>query len=189
MNKRDYNKLFEYESETNKGKKLLLHCCCAPCTLGVIERVMQAFDVTLFWYNPNIMPEAEKEKRLLELRRVASIYGVEIIAKSGDENDFLSFARDMKDCAEGGARCEKCIDLRLRKTGEYADKNGFDYFCSTLSVSPHKNADYINECGKISEKNSLWLYNDFKKKEGFKRSVELCLKYGIYRQNYCGCRL
>ncbi len=189
MNKTDYNKIFECEAEENKGKKLLLHCCCAPCTLGVIERVTRFFDVTLFWYNPNIMPSEESKKRYDELARVASVYGVELVERSGDEDEFLSFARDMKDFAEGGARCEKCIDLRLRKTSEYATENGFDYFCSTLSVSPHKNATFINECGKLEQKGSLWLYNDFKKKEGFKRSVELCEKYGIYRQNYCGCRL
>lgn len=172
-----------------RGKKLLLHCCCAPCTLGVIDRVAGVFDVTLMWYNPNIMPKTEYDRRLVELKKVASIYGVPLVEGQNDNAAFLDAVRGLEHEREGGARCILCIEKRIAAAAEYADANGFDLFATTLTVSPHKNAELINVSGERLAKRALWLHSDFKKKEGFKISAILCEKYGIYRQNYCGCRL
>ena len=188
MNKIDYNKIFEQTARGNVGKKLLLHCCCAPCTLGVIERVTEFFDVTLYWYNPNIMPRQEHDLRLGELRRVADIYGVELVEDEYDNERFVTATEGMHDLPEGDRRCTVCIGSRIEAAARYASDNGYDYFCTTLSVSPHKDAALINALGARAEKKALWLPSDFKKKDGFLRSGQLCKKYGVYRQTYCGCK-
>lgn len=189
MNKIDYNRIFEEEAKRYQGKKLLLHCCCAPCFLGVAERVIQCFDVTLFWFNPNIMPEAEHDLRYRELYKTADKFGLPVIKREYENHRFMSFAGDMKEEREGGARCDKCISLRIRETAAYAGENEFDLFATTLTVSPHKNADLINRIGEECSSHARWLHSDFKKKNGFLRSGELCAEYGVYRQNYCGCKL
>lgn len=190
MNKTDYNKIFEKEAEENRGKTLLLHCCCAPCLLGVVERVIPHFSVTLYWYNPNIMPREEHDKRLGELKKVADIFGLPLVIDDYAESDYLTAVKGRENAPEGGERCVVCQTLRIEKTARYASSHSFDFFATTLSVSPHKNAALINSLGENAQRagGARWLHNDFKKKEGFKRSGELCEKYGIYRQNYCGCK-
>lgn len=189
MNAIDYNKLFEREAERLKGGKLLLHCCCAPCTLGVIERVMPYFDVTLYWYNPNIMPKEECQKRLAEMEKTAAIFSLPLIKEEWDNDRFINAVRGMEDLREGGERCALCIDMRIVRAAKYASENGFDAYTTTLSVSPHKNAEIINRFGEAAAEKAVWLHSDFKKKEGFKRSGQLCAQYDVYRQNYCGCKL
>lgn len=188
MNKVNFDKLMT-EALEGGGKKVLLHCCCGPCATACVERIRDMCDLTLFWYNPNIMPQAEREKRLDNLKKVASHFGVNLIEGDEDERDFIRAAKGIEDEKEGGKRCDECFYLRLRAAAEKAKKEGYEYFCSTLTVSPHKNSDKINEIGALvaEETGVKWLYSDFKKREGFKRSIELSAELGLYRQDYCGC--
>lgn len=173
---------------------LLLHSCCGPCSSYVLEVLSQHFNVSVLYFNPNIYPESEYEKRLAE--QIKIIDGmpfknpVSLMECDYDENEFLAAAQGFENEREGGARCEKCFRLRMEKTALLAKKNGFDFFTTTLSVSPHKNAPLLNKIGEeLSEKHGIkYLYGDFKKKEGYKRSIELSAQYDLYRQNYCGCR-
>lgn len=178
-------------AEAGKRPRLLLHCCCAPCTSGVLGRVTGSFETDLFFFNPNISPAIEYEKRLAELWRFADAVGHAGARIAADyvPEEFLSAAKGLEDAPEGGARCAKCFELRLGKTAEYAAQNGYDYFTTTLTVSPHKNADVINAIGgRLAEMyNVKYLYSDFKKKEGYKLSIEMSRQYGLYRQDYCGC--
>ncbi len=187
----DYNRLFEKECENSQEKTLLLHVCCAPCLASAIERVAEKFRVTLFYYNPNIRPVSEYEKRYDEIGKLLSglnLKHIEIIDGEYDQARFDRFLIPKKDEREGGSRCDDCIAERLIVTAENARKNRFDYFCTTLTSSPHKNAEYINTVGyELSGEGCLWLSSDFKKRDGVLRSRELCSLYGIYRQNYCGC--
>lgn len=187
----DYNRLFEKECENSQDKTLLMHVCCAPCLASAIERVAPYFRVTLFYYNPNIRPEAEYEKRYGEIEKLISGIGlndIEIIRGDYEGERFDRFLIPKKNEPEGGSRCADCIAERLEVTAEIARKNHFDYFCTTLTSSPHKNAEYINLKGyELSADGCLWLPSDFKKRDGVLRSRALCSTYGIYRQNYCGC--
>lgn len=188
--KNNYNKLMYEEIEKNKTKKkLLLHSCCGPCSSSVIERLNKFFDITIFYYNPNIEPLIEYEKRKKEQIRLLKELNLGIDFKDCDyENEeFKKVAKGLEQEKEGGARCHKCYYLRLKKTHDIALKDNFDYFCTTLTVSPYKNADVINELGfKLSDK-VKFLPSDFKKEDGYKRSIQLSKKYNLYRQNYCGC--
>ena len=181
-------------SQTDKKPSLLLHACCAPCSSSVLERVVPYFTVTLFYYNPNIWPLDEFEKRAAEFPKLLSALEIDkdvsLIIPPYDEKAYYDAVSGLECEPEGGERCTKCFDVRLRKTAQTAGENGFDYFCTTLSVSPHKDAERINEIGISLEKayGIKWLPADFKKKNGYLRSVELCEKFGIYRQNYCGCK-
>ena len=172
-------------------KRILLHSCCAPCSSSVLTYLMPLSDVTLFFYNPNVMPYSEYIKRLGEQKRLCGILNVSMTEGQYDIDDFLSFALNMKDVKEGGARCEKCFYMRLRETAKTAKEGNFDYFCTTLTVSPHKNAKIINEigCAVAEEVGVPFLPSDFKKKDGYLRSIYLSKEYGLYRQEYCGCRL
>ncbi len=177
---------------TQQKPKLLLHVCCAPCLCGVIDRVIDKFDVTLFFYNPNIMPEEEFDKRLSALKEMQKHYsGTKLIVPDQNDQEFLTVASGLENEKEGGARCAKCFELRLSKTAEYlaSHKNEYDYFATTLTVSPHKNAPLINEIGnEIAEKFGVkYLESDFKKQNGFLLSTTLSKELGIYRQDYCGC--
>lgn len=187
MAKRNFEKLMQAQIGCLKEKKrLLLHCCCAPCSSACLEKLKDFFNVTVFFYNPNI-ENAEYEKRKTELLRLIEKTGwAEILDCGHDSAEFYGAVKGFEDCPEGGARCERCFRLRLEKTAETAKKHGFDYFATTLTVSPLKNAELINSIGEElgGEK---WLYSDFKKKDGYKRSVELSEEYGLYRQNFCGC--
>ncbi|WP_455257636.1 epoxyqueuosine reductase QueH [Peptoniphilus asaccharolyticus] len=170
---------------------LLLHVCCAPCSSAVIERMVEYFDICVLFYNPNMDTDVEFIRRAEELNRLVSDCGwsVDVKVLDYDHDEFLEIAEGLEEVPEGGARCMKCYRQRLEKTAEYAAGNGFEYFTTTLSISPYKNAEALNSIGKGLEKeyNVKYLYSDFKKKNGFKRSTELSEEYGLYRQDYCGC--
>ena len=195
MEKQNFQLLMERQFESLKGgERLLLHSCCGPCSSYVLDVLTKHFDVTLLYYNPNIYPSEEYQKRLGEQLRLLDEMpfekSVSYMACEYDEGEFLQAAKGLESEREGGARCEKCFRLRLNKTAFEAQKNGFDYFTTTLSVSPHKNAQMLNEIGKELEKEYgvKYLYADFKKKDGYKKSVKLSEEYNLYRQDYCGCR-
>ncbi len=176
-----------------KTPRLLLHCCCAPCSSYCLEYLSAHFDITLLYYNPNISPENEFKKRAAELLRLSEVFPaknkIEVVIPEYDPEEFFDAVKGLETVPEGGERCFKCYRLRLRRAARYAKEHGYDYFCSTLSISPWKNAEKLNEIGEeLSEEYSVaHLPNDFKKKNGFKRSVELSEQYGLYRQDYCGC--
>ena len=192
----NYQKIMEQEIEKIKDNKnkptLLLHACCAPCTSAVLEYLDKYFAVTLFFYNPNIAPESEFDFRLEELKRLVvemKLQNIKIVVPAYNLKEFEDMAEGLHDIPEGGMRCKKCYRLRLLAAVEYAAENHFDYVTTTLSVSPHKNADWLNEIGmELAEScGAKYLCSDFKKKEGYKRSIELSRQYNLYRQNYCGC--
>ncbi len=172
---------------------LLLHSCCAPCSSYVLEYLSQYFKITVFYYNPNISPEEEYRKRVAEQKRLISQLPsknpVDFIEGDYKPQDFYDIAKGMEDIPEGGERCFSCYRLRLEHAARLAADMGFDYFTTTLSISPYKNAPKLNEIAEeLSEiyrvKN---LPSDFKKKEGYKRSIALSAEYNLYRQDYCGC--
>ncbi len=195
MNKINYHKELLNIIEQNKKEgvvpSLLLHSCCAPCSSYCIELLSNYFYVTALYYNPNISPVSEYEKRKNEqIRLIGEMqtkYPVKFKEIGYDYNDFVSIAKGYEDCKEGGERCFRCYKMRLLKTANEA--KDFDYFCTTLSISPLKNAQKINEIGFEVEKETgvKWLPSDFKKNEGYKRSIELSKEYDLYRQNFCGC--
>lgn len=187
------NKLDEILKDLNGTPKLLLHTCCAPCSSYCIEYLSNYFDITVLYYNPNISPQEEYEKRKQEqirfLKEYPSKNKLDIMNIDYDYNDFLSIAKGLEQEKEGGRRCHKCYLLRLEKTAQIAKKHHFDYFGTTLTVSPYKNSKVLNEIGKVLQEkyNVAYLFSDFKKKEGYKRSIELSKQYHLYRQDYCGC--
>ncbi len=192
----NYKKLMEQEIEKIKqsGRKpsLLLHACCAPCSSAVLELLCQHFAITLYFYNPNISPESEFTFRLEELKRLTEtmpLSNVAVVAPTYDSREFDAIAQGLEDLPEGGVRCEKCYRLRLSKSIAYAKEQGFDYVTTTLSISPYKNARWLNEIGcELGEHYGVtYLVSDFKKGEGYKRSCFLSKEYNLYRQNYCGC--
>ena len=172
---------------------LLLHACCAPCSSACLEYLNENFDITVFYYNPNISPKEEFEKRLNEEKRLVREMPLsgELKVIDGEYNydEFLEAVKGLEGAPEGGERCFKCYRLRLEKTAALAKDKGFDYFCTTLSISPLKNSQKINEIGEaVAEEYGVkWLPSDFKKKNGYKRSIELSKQYDLYRQNFCGC--
>lgn len=195
MNKVNYQKeLDKIINNINENKpRLFLHSCCAPCSSYVLEYLTQYFDITLFYFNPNISPEEEYLKRVNEVKRLVRempcCKNVRVIEGRYDSEEFFKYVKGLEHEREGGARCIKCFELRLEETARLAKENGADYFCTTLSISPLKNAENINTVGqKIAEKYGVkWLPSDFKKREGYKRSIELSAQYELFRQNYCGC--
>ena len=185
------DKEIEYIKSSGKKPRLLLHACCAPCSSAVLESLAEVFDITLFFYNPNISPESEFLFRLDELKRLVSEMGLtaEVVAPLYDNNEFELVIKGMENLPEGGERCKKCYRLRLEKSVFFAKENGFDYVTTTLSISPYKNAAWLNEIGQeLGEKYGVkYLVSDFKKGDGYKRSCALSVQYNLYRQNYCGC--
>ena len=179
--------------ESNKKSSLLLHACCAPCSSYVLEYLSHFFDITLFFFNPNISPQSEYEFRQKELSRLVSemplLSSVKILSGRYCPQEFYDMAKGLEALSEGGARCFGCYRLRLAETADVAAKEGFDYFTTTLSISPYKNAEWLNSIGEEEGKrvNVSYLFSDFKKKNGYKRSCELSDIYGLYRQDYCGC--
>lgn len=173
--------------------RLLLHACCAPCSSACLEYLSRFFSVTVLFYNPNIAPEEEFAKRAQELERLVrelpAQNPVRAVIDRFDPQEFYAAVRGIEATGEGGARCEACFRLRLGRAAQYAKKNAFDYFCTTLTISPLKNAQLLNRVGEeLSELYGVpFLPSDFKKKGGYARSVELSREYGLYRQNYCGC--
>ena len=204
MKNLNFQKQLDELLEGLQGKPtLLLHACCGPCSSYVLEYLSSRFEITVLFYNPNIYPAAEYERRLEELKRFYTKFvparNVCVIEEPYDPEEFYTAVgtREQPELAtepERGERCRRCYELRLRRTYEYACTHGFEYFCTTLSISPFKDADMINEIGeKLSavvepvETTPRWLPSDFKKRNGFKRSLELSAEYDLYRQEYCGC--
>lgn len=176
--------------------RLFLHSCCAPCSSYVMEYLCRYFLITVFYYNPNISASEEYRKRAEEQKRLIAAYNaegkgypIEILEGDYAPGVFFETAKGYEDCPEGGERCARCYELRLRETARLGKEQGFDYFCTTLSISPLKDAGKLNEIGErlAGEYAISWLPSDFKKKDGYKRSIELSAEYGLYRQNYCGC--
>lgn len=193
MNRENFDlsmqKVINSHRESGEKPKLLLHSCCAPCSSTCLERIKDFFDITVYFYNPNMDTEEEFNLRKEEQIRLCELLGVNYIIENYFNKDFLSVVKGLEKEKEGGKRCEKCFFLRLTKTAETAKEKGFDYFATTLTLSPLKNAEKINAIGREIEKNIKvkYLPSDFKKKGGYLRSIELSKEYNLYRQNYCGC--
>lgn len=187
------DKYIEEMQSRGEREKLLLHACCAPCSSYVLEYLCRFFDITVYFSNPNITDEAEYEKRLAELYRLCSeapfCSGVDVVRDPAGADAFFEAVRGLEGEPEGGSRCEKCFRLRLERSAQYAKSNGYGLFATTLTVSPHKNAQLINSIGfETAQKYGVnYLPSDFKKRGGYQRSIVLSREYGIYRQQYCGC--
>lgn len=177
----------------SEGEKLLLHACCAPCSSLVLERLADKFRITIFYYNPNITDFLEYQKRITEIRKLISLvnskYPISLIEGNYEPEKFFEIAKGLEEEKERGKRCYKCYNLRLEETAKIASSLNFPYFCTTLTLSPHKNSDWLNEIGHDMDLkyNVTYIYSDFKKHNGYKRSIELSKKYNLYRQDYCGC--
>ncbi len=212
MNKRNYAKELEARIEefqkAGEHPKLLLHACCAPCSSYCLEYLREFFDVTVFFYNPNITSEGEYHKRVAEEKRLIEEYNrqveegsfsgmnsgpgarkIGIVEGTYDPRQFYEAVKGLEDCREGGDRCRKCFELRLSETARVAKELGFEYMTTTLTISPLKNADVLNEVGREAamQENVTFLPSDFKKKNGYKRSIELSQMFDLYRQDFCGC--
>lgn len=195
--KENYHKIMlDIISNIEKNKEvptLLLHTCCAPCSTTVIARLSSIFQITVFYYNPNIEPEEEYYKRKKEqirfLKEYPAVYPIQFLDCDWDNDSFLEMAQGFEKEREGGARCHRCYRLRLLKTALMAKKLNFDYFTTSLTISPYKNSQVINQIGKdVSlEVGVSYLFSDFKKENGYLESIQSSQKYRLYRQNYCGC--
>ena len=198
----------EKEQDGKAAPRLLLHSCCAPCSSHCMEYLREHFALTVFYYNPNITVSEEYEKRLAEEKRLIAAYNrqveeqdfagmhstsrakkIDILEAPYDPDRWFGAVEGLEDCPEGGERCTVCFEIRLRRTAEEAAAGGFDYFTTTLTISPLKDAQRLNAIGlRMAEEYGVtWLPSDFKKKDGYKRSIELSRDFGLYRQNYCGC--
>ena len=172
--------------------KLLLHACCAPCSSAVLERISKYFDITILYYNPNITEPEEYEKRLNEIENFVkklNLKNIKVLRGRYNPKEFFDISVGLEKEKERGKRCYKCYELRLKETAKVAEELNFDYFTTPLSISPYKNSKWLNEIGENLNKEfkPTYLYADFKKKNGYKRSIELSQEYGLYRQDYCGC--
>ena len=190
---KELDALIENLIEKEEMPTLLLHSCCAPCSSYVLEYLSNYFKITIFYYNPNIYPETEYSRRVIEQQELIRVMKtknpIKFIQGDYDTKSFYSIAKGLEVEKEGGERCFKCYELRLGETVKVAKDGGYDYFTTTLSISPHKNAKKLNEIGEIlgDKQGVKYLYSDFKKKNGYKRSIELSTEYNLYRQDYCGC--
>ena len=176
----------------SEKKSLLLHACCAPCSSAVLERLTDYFDITILYYNPNITDKKEYQKRLSEIKTFVQKLqknNIKVLDGRYNPQEFFDMSKGLEEEKERGKRCYKCYELRLRETAQVAEKLNFDYFTTTLSISPYKNSNWLNEIGENLnfEYKPTYLYADFKKKNGYKRSIELSKEFGLYRQDYCGC--
>ena len=194
MNKENYQKrLDKIIDSLNTVPTVLLHSCCAPCSSYCIEYLSQYFRIIVFYYNPNLYPEEEYIHRSSEQKRLISEmktkYPVTYVDEDFNSSQFYTAVKGLEKEPEGGARCEKCFELRLSRTAQKAKELNVDFFTTTLTISPLKNADLLNSIGErlSTQYGVLWLPSDFKKKNGYKRSIELSKIYSLYRQNYCGC--
>ena len=197
MNKQNFHQkmleMIEEHCGNDTVPKLLLHSCCAPCSSYCLELLSEYFDVTVFYYNPNIFPPEEYTMRVAEQDRFVTNFPakhkISFVEGTYDTDKFYAMAKGMEQIKEGGERCFACYELRLRESAEYAKAHGYDFFTTTLSISPLKNAQKLNEIGaKLEEEYGVnYLYSDFKKQNGYKRSTEISNEYDMYRQYYCGC--
>lgn len=196
MEKKNYQKILDGVIEalpSDSGRKLLLQSCCGPCSSYVIEYLSRYFDITLLYYNPNIRPEAEYDRRLETLHELLGKMpegpSVKVIEPGWRGEDFIKAVKGLEQEPEGGARCARCFLLRLEETAKTAKAGAYDFFGTTLTVSPHKDAGLLNDIGEhLQEKYGVaWLPSDFKKRNGYLRSIQLSRQYDIYRQEYCGC--
>ena len=191
MQTNNYLKFLNTLKEIKGTPKLLLHACCAPCSTFCLERLVGYFDITLYFYNPNITSREEFEKRYIELETfINKVYKdkVKIIKAPYESHEFYTAVQGLESEPERGKRCKVCYYLRLRKTAEYAKNFSYDYFATTLTLSPHKNATWLNEIGEsLASERVKYLNSDFKKEGGYLRSIELSKKFDLYRQDYCGC--
>lgn len=198
MNRENYQRRLEQilAALPDHDRRLLLHSCCAPCSSYCLEYLRQYFSITVFYYNPNLSVPEEYRHRLAEQERLIGVLngqgeGNPISFREGnyDPDVFFTAVKGLEDCSEGGERCAVCYELRLREAARLAKEGGFDFFTTTLSISPLKDAQKLNEIGgRLAEEYGVpYLYSDFKKKGGYQRSLELSCRYGLYRQNYCGC--
>lgn len=190
---KELDRIIEANQKDGKTPTLLLHACCAPCSSYCLEYLSKYFDITVFFYNPNLYPGEEYDKRANEEKKLISALKTEnpvklIVARFNDK-EFYDKVKGLEKCREGGERCRRCFELRLEKTAELAKEKNFDFFTTTLTISPLKNAQVLNEVGEeAGEKYKVpHLPSDFKKKSGYKRSIELSKEFDLYRQNYCGC--
>lgn len=198
---RNYQKELEkilngLDGQDHCAPRLLLHSCCAPCSSYCMEYLRDYFQITVFYYNPNITEKEEYRKRVQEEIRLIEAYNrqesrrkIDVLEGDYEPERFLELARGLEACKEGGERCFRCYELRLRRTAELAREMGSSYFTTTLTISPLKNAAKLNEIGEalVGEYGVRWLPSDFKKRGGYQRSIELSKEYGLYRQDYCGC--
>ncbi len=191
---KELDKILERLKEEGRVPRLLLHSCCAPCSSYVLEYLSDYFEITVFYYNPNIYPASEYNQRAAEqqmlIRKLKTVHPVAFMEGIYDPEKFYRMAEGLEKVNEGGERCFRCYALRLSEAAEKAREGGFDYFTTTLSISPLKNAQKLNQIGLAlgREAGVPYLASDFKKKNGYKRSVELSEEYGLYRQDYCGCQ-
>lgn len=189
----EFEKILQTLSQRSDPPTLLLHSCCGPCSSSVLEKLTDVFRVTIYYYNPNIYPDLEYQRRWEEqqqlLEKLTPRYSLAWFEGTYRPEDFYDQIRGLEQIPEGGERCFRCYELRLQNTAETAKRLNFEFFTTTLSVSPHKNSAKLNEIGKkLAEQYGVnYLYSDFKKKNGYKRSLELSAVYGLYRQDYCGC--
>lgn len=190
---KELDKIIEKNLADNKTPSLLLHVCCAPCSSYCLEYLSRYFNITVYYYNPNISEKEEYEYRLSEEKRLVSLMSfenpVKVIEGKYNPEEFFKAVKGFENEPEGGKRCENCFRLRLEASAKFAKEKKFDFFTTTLTISPLKNADKLNSIGvQLAEKHGVkWLYSDFKKREGYKRSIILSKEYSLYRQNYCGC--
>ena len=197
MNQRNYqrelNQTIERLVKEGQVPRLLLHSCCAPCSSYVLEYLSEYFSITVFYYNPNIFPAEEYEKRVKEqealIEKLPAKHRISFLEGPYEQERFFEMAKGLERVPEGGERCFRCYHLRLLEAAQMARAGGFDYFTTTLSISPLKNAHKLNEIGEklAREYGVAYLNSDFKKRDGYKRSIELSKEYGLYRQDYCGC--
>jgi predicted adenine nucleotide alpha hydrolase (AANH) superfamily ATPase len=190
---KELDALIEKLIEKEEKPTLLLHSCCAPCSSYVLEYLSNYFKITIFYYNPNIYPDEEYSRRVIEQQELIRVMKtkntIKFIEGDYDTKSFYSITKGLEVEKEGGERCFKCYELRLMEAVKVAKEGGYEYFTTTLSISPHKNAKKLNEIGEsLGSKHGVkYLYSDFKKKNGYKRSIELSREYNLYRQDYCGC--
>lgn len=183
------NMMMDIISKLDEKKSVLLHSCCGPCSSACIDRLKEYFDITVVYYNPNIEPKEEYEMRKSEQIRLLKEWNINFLDCDYDNQKWRDITKYLTEELEGGRRCSVCFGIRLKYTALKAKELGFDYFATTLTVSPHKNSQVINKIGEriASEANVKFLYSDFKKRDGYKKSIEFSKEYNLYRQDYCGC--
>ena len=193
MNKVDFDKLMQNEIAALGGRraKLLLHSCCAPCSSACLERLKEHFEITVFYYNPNIEEDEYALRKAEQIRFLKETGWADILDCDHEAEKFAEIAAGLENAPEGGARCLKCYELRLARTADEAERRGFEYFATTLTISPQKSSAALNSIGeKLAEGRKVkWLHSDFKKRGGYLRSCELAREHELYRQNFCGCKI